>query len=122
MNVIVVYNSKTGFTKKYASWIAEELNCNFVSYKDISTTLIDDNCIVIFGSSIHAGKIEYLSKIIKLLNRKPTIDLIVFATGGTPAAAKNIIDKIWKDNFSKTELTSIPHFYMQSGLNYEKMA
>ena len=27
MEIIVTYNSKTGFTKKYAQWIAEELNC-----------------------------------------------------------------------------------------------
>lgn len=27
MKILVTYKSKTGFTKKYAKWIAEELNC-----------------------------------------------------------------------------------------------
>jgi hypothetical protein len=34
---------------------------------------------------------------------------------------KDVIDSIWKSSFSETELDKIPHFYMQGGLNYEKM-
>lgn len=33
MNCIVLYKSKYGATKKYAEWIAEELNCE--AYKNI---------------------------------------------------------------------------------------
>ena len=35
MNRIVVYTSKTGFTEKYAKWIAEELQCEAVSLKKL---------------------------------------------------------------------------------------
>lgn len=47
--------------------------------------------------------------------------LVVFTNGATPYKAKNIIDTIWKANFSEEELKTIPHYYMQSGLNYERM-
>ena len=30
MKIIVIYKSKTGFTKRYAEWIAEELKCDIV--------------------------------------------------------------------------------------------
>ena len=29
--IIVLYKSKTGFSKKYAHWIAETLNCDIAS-------------------------------------------------------------------------------------------
>ena len=28
MKTVVVYRSKTGYTRKYAEWIAEELGCD----------------------------------------------------------------------------------------------
>ena len=46
---------------------------------------------------------------------------IVFATGGTPNEAVKEINEVWKFNLSE-ELVTIPHFYMQSGLCYEKMS
>ena len=33
MKKIVVYQSGTGFTAKYAGWIAEELDCDAVDFK-----------------------------------------------------------------------------------------
>jgi len=119
MNIIVVYNSKTGFTKRYAEWIAEELKCRILPYQDFSKPVVEQNDIVIFGSRVHAGKIEYLDKVKGMFRDRPGQSLIVFATGATPAAAENAINKIWADNFTETE--SIPRFYLQSGLNYEKM-
>lgn len=118
---VVVYNSKTGFTKKYAEWIAEELGCEMQPYKSLSESTLSENDIVIFGSRVHAGRIEQLAKVKKRLAGLPGKTLVVFATGATPLAAENVITKIWADNFSSTEMKSIPHFYMQSGLDYDKM-
>ena len=36
MKKLVVFKSSTGFTKKYAEWIAEELKCEAKSIKEIS--------------------------------------------------------------------------------------
>jgi len=119
MKIIIICNSKTGFTKRYADWIAEELSCNVVPYNDLPKTIINADDIVIFGSRIHAGKVEHLKKIkSRFLNNH---DLIVFATGGTPASETDAIDRIWTNNFTDTERNLIPHFYFQSGMNYEKM-
>ena len=35
MKKIVVYQSGTGFTAKYANWIAEELGCEAKEYKKV---------------------------------------------------------------------------------------
>lgn len=48
--------------------------------------------------------------------------LVLFATGSTPASAKEHINSIWESSIPKEVLLRIPHFYMQSGLNYERMS
>ena len=119
MEIVIYYNSKTGFTKKYAGWIAEELKCNAFSYKEFTKNIPCENSVVIFGSRIHAGRIEGLNKVKARFSDKR--NLIVFATGATPASEAAVIEKMWEANFSSEEINVVPHFYMQSGLNYEKM-
>jgi len=121
MKIIIVYNSKTGFTKRYAEWIAEEMNCDILPYKEFTEATANGFDIIIFGSRLFVGKVEYLDKIKSYISKHPEQKLIVFATGATPAAEEETINKIWTDNFSETEIKTIPHYYMQGGLDYGKM-
>ncbi|MBU3132613.1 flavodoxin domain-containing protein [Clostridium gasigenes] len=121
MKAIVIYKSKTGFTKRYAEWICEELKCEISNYRNLNLSSLDNYDFVIYGSRIHAGKVDGLKNMKKMFVNNEGAKLIVFATGATPFEAKDNIDKIWKANFSEQELKTIPHFYTQSGLNYEKM-
>ena len=98
MKIIIFYNGKTGFTKRYADWIAEELHCDIKVYKDFEKTEISADDTVIFGSRIHAGRIEHLSKVKSRIKD----NLIVFAVGATPVAAENA-DWIMKKWDSPTE-------------------
>jgi len=111
--MVIIYNSKTGFTKRYAEWIAEELNCEAKPYGE----KVADGETVIFCSYVHAGFIRRL----KIMKASFPDKLIVAVTGATPAAAENVINKMWTENFTAAELESIPRFYLQSGLNYDKM-
>lgn len=121
MNKIIIYKSKTGFTKRYADWIGEVLKCDVVNYIDFPFETLEKYEYIIYGNRIHAGKVDGLKKIKQMIDKKPMIQLVAFSTGGTPNEATEIVDKIWSDSLSENELTTIPHFYMQAGLNYEKM-
>lgn len=121
MKTIVIYKSKTGFTQRYAEWIAEELNCDISNYENFSQSSIAEYDCVIYGSRIHAGKVDGIKKIKALFAGNVRSKLVIFATGGTPLAAEDVIDTIWQASFSEEELKTIPHYYMQGGLNYEKM-
>jgi menaquinone-dependent protoporphyrinogen IX oxidase len=122
MNILILYNSKTGFTEKYSNWIAEELKCDIKPYKLIKNIDLMKYGLIIYGSRIHAGRIENLVEIKKLFKNNTIKKLIVFATGATPITAKIAIDNIWTKNFTENELLKIPHYYyLQSGLNYERM-
>lgn len=117
MKTIVLYKSRTGFTKRYGEWISQELNCEIADYNERKNLDLDDYQLIIYGGRVHAGKIDGLEKI-KELSRNKKSKLVVFATGATPSSVKEEIDKIMENNFRDS---SIPHFYFQSGLCYEKM-
>lgn len=59
MKAIVIYNSKTGFTEKYAKWIAEALQCQSISIREKLPDLSEYDRII-FGSNVKAGKIGSL--------------------------------------------------------------
>lgn len=121
MKTIVIYKSKTGFTEKYAKWIAEELKCEVASIEKVSKNNLKEYNLVIYGGGLYAGNIGGLKKIKKRLAENSQVKLVVFATGATPVGAEEVINTTWKSNLTEEELKTIPHFYMQSGLNYEKM-
>ena len=121
MKITIYVNSKSGFTKKYAEWIKEEIDCEIKKYKEIFKTKPGADDIFIFGSRLFAGKIQYLEKVKKHIRKFPEKKFIVFVSGASPQFANDIISTVWKTNFTEAENASIPHFYMQSGLNYEKM-
>lgn len=120
MKIVIIYKSKTGFTKKYAEWIQEEIKCDIIDFDKFSKKSVLKYDLIIYGGRVHAGKIDGLKKVATLAqnnNKK----IIVFATGATPINAEDEISTLWKNNLSGNRQQLIPHFYMQSGLNYEKM-
>ncbi len=119
--IMIVYKSVTGFTKEYAEMIAKEMNCSLIDFKNVTVQMMSNVDIVIFGSRMHAGTVDGLKKARKLFMQSKASQFIVFATGAMPNEEKGTINEMWKNNFSSAELQDIPHFYMQSGLRYERM-
>ena len=57
-NVVVIYKSKYGATKRYAEWIAEELKTKALDISEFDTASLKRYSTVIYGSSVHIGKIK----------------------------------------------------------------
>ena len=60
-NIIVIYQSKYGATKKYAEWLAEELSCDLVETKKATIEQIEKYDVVILGGGIYATGIAGIS-------------------------------------------------------------
>ena len=112
MKILITYQSKTGFTKKYAEWISSELNAELKEIKDINGCDINDYDLIIHGGWIMGGMINGFNKIKNLKPKR----LIVFAVGYTPKEKVNISQIINVNN-----LGDIPFFYYQGGMNPKKM-
>ena len=69
MNTIIIYRSKTGFTKKYALWLKEDLACDCVPYEERGTVDFEKYQTIAFGSGCYIGKINKLSWLKKQLPR-----------------------------------------------------
>lgn len=121
MKGIVVYYSKTGFTKRYAQWISEETGWRAVSLKEAAGTKLSSEDVFVFGSGLHAGTIPNLSKARKCFRESGAGKFMVFATGAMPGTESEVIANMWRQNFTEEDLAQIPHFYLQGGLNYERM-
>lgn len=119
MKTIIIYRSKTGFTERYAQWIAEELGCEAVPFKQAGQLDLSGYDTVIYGAGFHAGMIPGAKKYAAM----PALadkHVIVFATGAMPAEAPDV-DKSMRQNFTEEQLTRVKTFYLQAGLNYERM-
>lgn len=119
-NAIILYNSKTGFTQRYAELIGKELGCPALPLGDAPSDLSRYGAVV-FGSRLHAGVFDGWKKAQKLLQSRGARKLVVFATGAMPNEAEDTIQKVWEQNLTAQERDAIPHFYLQAGLCYERM-
>ena len=112
MKILVTYKSKTGFTKKYAEWIAEELGCEAKDIKTITPKNVAEYDLVIHGGWIFGGIINGYSKINSFNPKR----LIVFGVGFTPKA-KVDLKKMAEEN----KLGDAPLYYFEGGTNPPKM-
>ena len=119
-NVILLYNSKTGFTRRYAEMIGKELDCPVCPLKDAPADLSQYSAVA-FGSRLHAGVFDGWKKARKLLARRGAKKLVVFATGAMPNEAEEQIRTVWEKNLTQEERGSIPHFYLQAGMCLERL-
>lgn len=113
MKRLVVYQSSTGFTAKYAAWIADALSCEAKELKRVSAGEVAQYDSIIFGGWIMGGMISGLDKMRKM---NPA-QLAVFAVGAS-APKEEVQEQIQAQNHLDKE----PFYYVEGGLNFEKMS
>ncbi|MFA7069096.1 MAG: flavodoxin domain-containing protein, partial [Acidaminococcaceae bacterium] len=81
MRSVVIYSSKTGFTKKYAKWLAEDLSADIFDATKVTAEMLEGYDTIIYGGGLYAlgiSGVEYIKQNRgKLKNKK----VVVFATG-----------------------------------------
>lgn len=122
MKILVTYKSKTEFTKRYAEIITQEVNGMLMDFKEVTPEKMSEFDVIVYGGGLYAGMINGYKKAKEMFEKSSAKKFILFATGGTPNEATKEIDEVWNHNLSAEELESIPHFYMQGGICYEKMS
>lgn len=121
MNTILVYKSVSGFTERYARYIAREVNCRMLPWKEADASAVSGCDILIYGSRLHASRLDGLGKARKLYAQSGARRFVVFATGGMPNSAADTIEEMWRGNLTPEEMEAVPHFYMQAGICYERL-
>jgi len=117
---IVLYNSKTGYTKKYAEWIATELASEITDQRSFHKERYKEFDNIIFGGSIYATGISGLKKFIRDLNAIEEKKIIVFATG-LSLKSEEVRTEVMKANFKSAFEKQIEFFYFRGGFNFQNL-
>lgn len=117
MQTIVIYKSMSGFTQKYAEWIADELNADILNLSEVNKNVLEKYDIIIYGGGLHASGIAGLKRMKKNLKKIENKKLVVFATGASPKK-RGLIDKIKKENFNNEK---VEFFYFRGGFDFGKL-
>jgi len=120
MKTVVVYKSKTGFAKKYAVWLAEELSADLFEASRVNINQLSGYDTVIYGGSLHAVGIIGLQLITNNIEKLKDKKLVVFATGASPSS-EAVIEEIIANNIPPGKRDIIKLFYLRGGFNYDKL-
>ncbi|MCQ2486806.1 MAG: flavodoxin domain-containing protein [Clostridia bacterium] len=112
MEVAVLYISGTGFTRKYANFIADVLKCDIFELENVSRDDMQKYPLVIYGGWVRGGIIEGLDAARSMARGK----LFVFAVGASPSSST-----LAASLREKNGLTEIPFFYFEGGLRMERL-
>ncbi|GHV51167.1 flavodoxin [Bacteroidia bacterium] len=122
--VLVVYFSKYGSTKKYAEWIASELNGDIYNVNNIKQNILKNYDVIILGSALYAGKIKGINIIINNYEKIKHKKIIIYTCGladYTKIENINTINKRLEGAIPENIKQNINIYYLRGGINYKEL-
>ena len=120
MKTLVIYKSKSGFTKKYAEWISQQLGAEICEASKTTVETLSTYDTVIYGGGLYAVGINGIKLITNNLERLKDKSIVVFATG-TSYPSEKVVNDVLNANFSPAQLQQVRFFYLQGGFDYNKL-
>ena len=120
MKTLILYYSKTGFTQRYAQWLAQDLGALGVPFEKRKTVDFAPYDTVVFGGRLQAGVIGGAKWFFRQEEKLRGKRLALFFTGAMPPDPAGI-QKAVEQNVPPEMRERVPAFYLWGGLNYEKM-
>lgn len=117
---IVLYKSKYGATKQYATWLAEMTGFDLVEISKANIHDIETYNTIILCGGVYASSIaglSFLKKHAKTLHGKK---IVILAVGATPYE-EHVLDTIREHNL-KHEIKDLPLFYAHGVFDENKMS
>ena len=95
---IVIYSSRTGYTKRYAEYLAKELNYAIKPLKHANLFAVSCYPTVIYGGGLHHNRIDGIDGIINGIDYFGEQNLIVYSVG-LASTNDELTKEIWLKNF-----------------------
>lgn len=118
--IVVVYRSKSGFTQKYAEWLAKALDADLRQGKKTKLADILPYDTIIYGGGLYAVGINGIKLITNNYSKLKDKKLVVFCTGASPTRAQ-VIDEVKNRNFTAEHQQKIKFFMLRGGFDYNKV-
>lgn len=120
MKTIIIYSSKTGYTKNYATWLSKELQCESCELKNIKSLDLNSYNRIIYGGGLYAGGINGLKKFKSTIDTNVHNNIIIYCTGASPSKSVDL-DELFSHNFSDEESATYKLFYLRGGFDYNRI-
>lgn len=121
----VVYCSQTGFTKRYADWLAEDLGCEAVSFAERRRVELSEADVLVFCSWFHAASVKGTKWLKNVMHEHPELQAVVLATGASPMPCEtwpaSEFEDAFRRSFPEEGYPDLPHFYCQGGFDYDRL-
>lgn len=124
MKTLVIYTSKTGFTKKYANWLAESTDADIFELKDVlkkNKDFFDGYEAIVYAGWVMAGTVVKVKSVLQKASEWKEKRLAIMAVGGSPNDNPDI-DVFLHNALTDEQREYIKAFYCQGGFDYEKMS
>lgn len=117
---VVVYRSGSGFTKNYATWLAQELKCELRQGKETKVNHLLAYDTIIYGGGLYATGISGLKLITKNYEQLKDKKIIVFAVGASPVREETT-EFVHKGNIPAEMFDKVKFFYLRGGFDYNRL-
>ena len=115
---IIIYRSKTGFSRRYAQWLAEDLRCQAADFRERNRLRLPEYGTIILAGGLDAGQMSGLGWLKKQLPGLAGKRIAALAVGCAPADTPDLPESMEK---LFGPLPQVRGFYCQGGLDYEHM-
>ncbi len=121
MKTLLIYKSKSGFTKSYVNFISQELKCDVIENKHIKIDQIKNYDTIIYGGGLYVSGINGVKLITNNFSILKNKNIIVFFVGATPGREEEI-EEVISHNFNDEQRKVIKFFYLRGGFDYKKLS
>lgn len=123
MKTLVIYTSQTGFTKRYAKWISEELDADIYELNDVkkkTNDFFETYEAIIYAGWCMAGMVVKVKWFFERAAYWKNKKLSIVAVGASPNDNPEV-DEFLNNLLTDEQRPFIKAFYCQGGINYDKM-
>ena len=123
MKTLIIYTSQTGFTKKYAQWIADEMSADIYDLKDAKkkeNDFFDGYEAIVYAGWCMAGGVVKSKWFWDKAEGWKDKRLAIVAVGAGPNENPDV-ETALTNLLNEEQRQYIKAFYCQGGINYEKM-
>ena len=123
MKTAIIYTSKTGFTERYAKWLAESLEGDLFKLKEVQKKdagFFAGYDAIIYAGWCMAGKVVKANWFLEKASGWKDKGLAIVAVGASPNEHPEVQVAL-HNLLTDEQRTYIRAFYCQGGINYDKM-
>ena len=126
MKTLIVYSSQTGFTKRYAEWLAERMKAQCLPLKEAETkdeAYFSDFDSIVYGGWALGGSIVDVKWFQQQAENWKEKKLAIFCVGASPIDEETtpLIEEMKEKVLTPKLKGHAKFFYCPGGFNYEKM-